>query len=45
MTVEIIKTVEEPDINMDAIVIEDAPSCSLDPKIPAAYQAAAVALG
>ena len=45
MAVEILKTLEDPDINLGAIVIGNVPARAHDPDFPAACEAAAAKHG
>ena len=45
MAIEILKTLDNPNVNLEAIVIENVPAWTQDPEIPAACEAAAAKRG
>ena len=45
MAVEILRVLDDPDIDLDAIAIENVPAWAMDPEIPAACKAAAAKRG
>ena len=45
IAIDILRTLEDPDIDLDATDIENVPAWALDPKIPAACKAAATERG